>query len=159
MSLLAPVCNFYNLNDISYSALCFYHGRSVLMYYNPFPCSPYPPFIPQPGYFLSYPFPRTYPPVDVKIFSHSVKSFRLLMEQGSILLDRLEDNLFAKKIMSAAQQGKKAEVDHLIKSIGLKVPVITKFTPSGVIYELSTHPNQSTPVSCCTLTVSMKWGT
>ncbi|MDQ0200498.1 hypothetical protein J2S10_003687 [Neobacillus ginsengisoli] len=74
-------------------------------------------------------------------------------------MDRLEDERFAKKIMSAAQQGKKAEVDHLIKSIGLKAFIITRFTPTGVIYELSTHPNSSSPVSCCTLTVSMKWGT
>ncbi|MCM2534018.1 hypothetical protein NDK43_18680 [Neobacillus pocheonensis] len=129
------------------------------MYYNPFPYSPYPPTAPYPGYYINHPSPRTYPPVDVKIFTHSVKSFRFLMEQGSILLEHLGDEMFAKKIMSAAQLGKKAEVDHLIKSIGLKVNVITRFTPSGVIFELSTNPNQNTPVSCCTLTVAMKWGT
>ncbi|WP_307410411.1 hypothetical protein [Neobacillus ginsengisoli] len=127
------------------------------MYYNHYPFSSYPP--PAHGYVINQPFLRTYPPADVKIFSHSVKSFRFLMEQGSRLLDRLEDERFAKKIMSAAQQGKKAEVDHLIKSIGLKAFIITRFTPTGVIYELSTHPNSSSPVSCCTLTVSMKWGT
>ncbi|MDQ6595900.1 hypothetical protein [Bacillus salipaludis] len=81
------------------------------------------------------------------------------MEQGSILLDRLGDPGFARKMMTVAQQGKKAEVDQLIHSIGLKVPVITKFTPSGVIFELSTQATQQAPMSCCTLSVSMKWGT
>ncbi|MFD0828304.1 hypothetical protein ACT8ZR_22020 [Neobacillus sp. M.A.Huq-85] len=128
------------------------------MYYNPFHYPIYPPVPAYPGYYVNYPLQRTYPPVDIKIFSKSVKSFRLLMEQGSILLDRLGDAGFAHKMMTVAQQGKKAEVDQLIKSIGLKVPVITKFTPSGVIFELTTQPTQQAPMSCCTLTVSMKWG-
>lgn len=129
------------------------------MYYNPFHYPIYPPVSAYPGYYVNHPIPRTYPPVDIKIFSNSVKSFRLLMEQGSILLDRLGDAGFAKKMMTVAQQGKKAEVDQLIKSIGLKVPVITKFTPSGIIFELITQATQQAPMSCCTLTVSMKWGT
>ncbi|MED1471279.1 hypothetical protein [Bacillus salipaludis] len=129
------------------------------MFYNPFHYPIYPLVPAYPGYYVNYPLPRTYPPVDIKIFSKSVKSFRLLMEQGSILLDRLGDAGFAHKMMTFAQQGKKAEVDQLIKSIGLKVPVITKFTPSGVIFELTTQATQQAPMSCCTLSVSMKWGT
>jgi len=113
---------------------------------------------PYPAYLVNYPVPRTYPPVDTKIFEDSVKSFRLLMAQGSILLDRLGDVAFARKVMSAAQQGKNAEVDHLIKSIGLKVPVVTKFTPTGVNFILSTQTTQLEPINCCTLTVAMKWG-
>lgn len=101
---------------------------------------------------------RTYPPVNVKIFESSVQSFRILMAQGSKLLDRLGDSVFAAKIMSAAQQGKKAEVDKLVKSIGLSIPVITNYTPSGVIFVLRTLANQQSPESCCTLTISMKWG-
>lgn len=99
-----------------------------------------------------------YPPVDTKIFEKSVKSIQLLMKQGSILLDRLGDVLFAANIMSAAQQGKQAQVDELIKSIGLKVPVSTHYTPSGVIFTLTTAASPNAPASCCTLTVSMKWG-
>jgi len=130
------------------------------MYYYPYQYQIYPPlpvYPPQMGYQFQ-PIPRSYPPVDVKIFVNSVKSFRLLMAQGSILLDRLGDLGFARKMMSAAQQGKKADVDHLISTVGLKVPVITTFTPSGVIFELTTQPNQNNPASCCTLKVSMKWG-
>jgi hypothetical protein len=80
------------------------------------------------------------------------------MEKGSILLDRLADVGFARKMMSAAQQGKQVEVDQLIHSIGLKVPVHTKYTPSGVQFELSTNPETGSLFSCCTLSVSLKWG-
>ncbi|WP_052353679.1 hypothetical protein [Neobacillus jeddahensis] len=128
------------------------------MYYNPYlyrtiPLPPYPIQTVAPHF-------RSYPPVDTKIFEGSVKSFHLLMQQGSVLLDRLGDAQFSHKMMSAAQQGKKAEVDQLIKTIGLKVPVVTQFTPSGVHFILSTQPQptQNQPESCCTLTVAMKWG-
>lgn len=125
------------------------------MYYYPFH---YPPPPIYQGYYINQPISRAYPPVDVKIFSKSVASFRLLMEQGSILLDRLADVGFARKMMSAAQQGKQVEVDQLIHSIGLKVPVHTKYTPSGVQFELSTNPETGSLFSCCTLSVSLKWG-
>ncbi|MEH7156829.1 hypothetical protein [Neobacillus drentensis] len=129
-----------------------------MYYYYPYQ---YPVYPPSPAYTPQSPFqphPRSYPPVDVKIFESSVKSFRLLMEQGSRLLDRLGDLDFARKVMSAAQQGKKAEVDRLIRTVGLKVHVETQFTPSGVIFELTSHPDPTAPASCCTLRVSMKWG-
>lgn len=123
----------------------------------------YPMFgpIPPPPYAVPgtpYPSRFAYPPVDVKIFSQSIKSFRLLMKQGSLLLDRLGDTTLARKIMEAAQQGKKAQVEQLIKSIGLKVPVTTQYTPSGVIFTLHSNISPPHPVNCCTLTISMKWG-
>ena len=128
------------------------------MYYYPYQYPTYPPMPVYPPQMVYQPYLRSYPPVDVKIFEGSVKSFRLLMDQGSILLDRLGDLDFARKVMSAAQQGKKADVDHLISSVGLKVPVQTMFTPSGVNFELMSHPNPATSGSCCTLKVFMKWG-
>ncbi|MFF2449525.1 hypothetical protein ACFVSW_21005 [Neobacillus sp. NPDC058068] len=128
------------------------------MYQHPFhyQTCPWVPFYPT--YMVTYQLPRTYPPVDTKIFASSVKSFRLLMEQGSILLDRLGNLAFAHKMMTAAQQGKNAEVDRMIKSIGLKVPVTTQFSPTGVNFILSTDPSQNQSVNCCSLTISMKWG-
>ncbi|EKN66196.1 hypothetical protein BABA_17347 [Neobacillus bataviensis LMG 21833] len=128
------------------------------MYYYPFNYPSVQPMPPFPTYMAAYPIPRSYPPVDTKIFAGSVKSFRLLMEQGSILLDRLGDASFAKKMMGAAQQGKNTEVDQMIKSIGLKVPVITKFTPTGVNFILTTQTTQQNPLNCCSLTIAMKWG-
>lgn len=129
------------------------------MYFNhyPYPLYPPPPVYPAPYIYEAH--NRQYPPVDPKIFAKSIKSYRLLMDQGSILLDRLGDEGFDVKVMTAAQQGNNTVVDQLIKSIGLKVPVTTKFTPSGVTFELSTRPDPGSPFSCCTLTVHMKWGT
>lgn len=128
------------------------------MYYYHYPYPPYPQHPTYPGYYFYPPVTRQYPQVDVNIFTKSIKSYRLLMDQGSILLDRLGDEGFDVKLMSFAQQGNKTEVDKLIKTIGLKVPVETKYTPTGITFELTAHPDPSTPVSCCTLSVHMKWG-
>jgi hypothetical protein len=128
------------------------------MYYYPHQYPIHPQMPAYPPQIMYQPYLRSYPPVDVKIFESSIKSFRLLMDQGSILLDRLGDLDFARKMMSAAQQGKKAEVDQIIRTIGLKVHVETKFTPTGVIFELTSKPNPNNPASCCTLKVFMKWG-
>jgi lipoate-protein ligase B len=128
------------------------------MYYNPFHYPAIPPIQVFPAYTLNAPFPRIYPPVDIHIFEMSVKTFRQLMEQGSILLARLGDGQFARKVMSAAQQGNHLEVDQLIKSIGLRVPVKSAFTPTGVNFTLATHPDQLQSINCCTLTIAMKWG-
>jgi hypothetical protein len=128
------------------------------MYYYPSHYPIYPPMPIYPPQLVVHTFPRSYPPVDVKIFEKSVKSFRLLMDQGSVLLDRLGDSDFARRMMTAAQQGNKVDVDHLISTIGLKVAVTTKFSPSGVNFELFTHADPNVPASCCTLKVSMKWG-
>lgn len=122
------------------------------------------------GYFSYYPtfpslsafadaqsLPRfTYPTIDTKIFSHSVKSFHPLMEQGKILLEKLSDPAFARKIMEAAQQGKKSQVEHLVKLIGLKIPITTHYTPSDVIFTLHMQPDPHT--SCCALSIALKWG-
>jgi hypothetical protein len=110
------------------------------------------------GYYPLIPFPRTYPPVDIKSFQSSVQSFRLLMQEGSRLLGKLAETKFEKLIMTAAQQGKQAEVDNLIKSIGLKVPVTTTYTPTGVRFTLHSPPAQDGFGSCCSLTIFLGWG-
>jgi hypothetical protein len=125
-------------------------------YHYPYPPHPQPPVYPSYNYY--HPMPRQYPQVDVNVFSKSIKTYRLLMDQGSILLDRLGDSGFDVKLMSAAQQGNNAEVDKLIKSIGLKVPVGTKYTPTGVTFELKAHTDPNAPINCCTLTVHLQWG-
>lgn len=111
-----------------------------------------------PGYYHHWSYYRTYPPVDTKMFSSSVQKFRILMQQGSILLDKLAEASFETKMMTAAQQGKQAEVEKLIRSIGLKVPVTTDYTPTGINFILSTPASSGGIDSCCSLTVSMKWG-
>lgn len=118
--------------------------------------------VPLPGYYRyyhHYPYVRAYPSVNTKIFSHSVQNFRVLMAQGSLLLDKLGEAAFETKMMTAAQQGKQAEVDTLIKSIGLKVPVKTEYTPTGIKFILFTPTQSGEFGSCCSLSVFMKWGT
>lgn len=126
-------------------------------YYYPYPYSNYSLIPPRPAFMNNQLQARTYPPIDVKTFTASIKSFQLLMSQGNILLNRLSEPSFAHRIMSAAQHGKKAEVDQLIKSIGLKVPIKTRFTPSGVVFELVVPETQAAPISCCTLSLLLKW--
>ncbi|WP_286230952.1 hypothetical protein [Neobacillus mesonae] len=130
----------------------------IIVYYHSYHYPAYHYFPSYPTNMMTFHPPRTYPPVDTKIFSHSIQSFKLLMQQGSILLDRLGNLQFSKKVMDAAQQGKQDEVNRLIKSIGLKVPVKTTFNPSGVQFELSTNSSPSSPNDCCTLNINMKWG-
>lgn len=125
-------------------------------YHYPYPLHQQQP--PYPGYYYYYPITRQYPQVDVNVFTKSIKAYRLLMDQGSVLLDRLGDGDFDVKLMTAAQQGNQNEVDRLIKTIGLKVPVKTKYTPTGVTFDLTTHPDPSSAMSCCTLTILLKWG-
>ncbi|MDQ0219988.1 hypothetical protein ELQ35_02345 [Peribacillus cavernae] len=117
----------------------------------------YPVYSPMPLYPEPLPFRKQYPKIDVTMFSSSVKSFQMLMGQSSMLLEHLGNPAFAYKIMEAAQQGKSQEVDRLIQSIGLKVPVTTKYTPTGVTFTLQTRVQSNNP-SCCTLTIPMKWG-
>lgn len=128
------------------------------MFSHPFPYPYSIPVPPYPVYTMNYHIPRTYPAVDPTIFSASIKSFRLLMTQGSILLDRLGNLQFARQIMTAAQEGKHHEVNRLIQSIGLKVPVKTTYTPTGVNFELIAQSHPNIPNSCCTLTINLKWG-
>lgn len=119
------------------------------------------------GFYPLYPFyniyslPQTYyrfsyPAVNTKIFSQSVKSFSILMQQGSVLLSRLANPPFARKLMEAAQQGKKAQVEQLINTIGLKVPITTHYTPAGI--SLTLHSKASQLENCCSLTFVIKWG-
>ncbi|WHY78544.1 hypothetical protein QNH20_05210 [Neobacillus sp. WH10] len=127
------------------------------MSYNPYHYPVIHQMPPYPANMVNYPIPRTYPAVDPKIFEGSVKSFHQLMAQASMLLNRLGNVAFSRKLMSAAQQGKQAEVDKMIKSIGLRVPVATKFNPTDVHFILTTPPTPYNPINCCTLTVGLKW--
>ena len=129
-----------------------------MMYYYHYPYPPHPQQPVYPTYTYYHPIPRQYPQVDVNVFTKSIKTYRLLMDQGSILLDRLGDSDFDVKLMSAAQKGNNSEVDRLIKSIGLKVPVTTKYTPTGVTFELKAHTDPHVPMNCCTLKVQLQWG-
>lgn len=94
-----------------------------------------------------------YAPIDVTLFSSSVHTFQMLMQQGGILLERLRNPAFEKQLMGYAQQGKQREVDRLIQATGLQVPVKTSFTPSEVTFSLGDPASE-----CCILTFAIRWG-
>lgn len=122
-----------------------------------------------PSYYPPFPFLTIYPPhpanfrfayptADPKMFTHSVKAFSPLMEQGRILLNRLSNPSFAYRIMEAAQHGNKTQVEALVKSIGLTVPITTYFSPTGIIFTLHLRENHHAPENCCSLSFAIKWG-
>lgn len=118
-----------------------------------------PPF----PYFPIYPtnqaqFRFAYPTVSTKIFTQSLKNFTSLMHQGNRLLSHLSNPSFAHRLMEAAQQGKKAQVDSLVKSIGITVPVTTHFSPTGIVFTLHSRETLDPFENCCSLSFAIKWG-
>jgi hypothetical protein len=103
-------------------------------------------------------FRFAYPAIDTKIFSKSVKAFSPLMYQGSKLLSHLNNPSFAHKLMDAAQHGRKAQVEALVKSIGLTVPVTTHFSPTGIVFTLHSRETLDPFENCCSLSFAIKWG-
>jgi len=102
-----------------------------------------------------FPINRQYPPVSTTTFEHSVAVFQKTVVEASTILRKFADPLFAHRLISAAQTGNQQEVDRLIKSIGVSTPVITKFTPDGVLLTIHT---QAQGLQCCTLTMYLRWG-
>ncbi|HLS36278.1 MAG TPA: hypothetical protein VK061_08580 [Bacillota bacterium] len=99
-----------------------------------------------------------YPETEQDILIQSVEEFQILMWQGEILLNRLSDIDFSKKVMEAAQANEQDKVNELIQTIeGMFVPTDITYTPSGVIFKLES-PAVSKGANCCTLNMTLKWG-
>ena len=96
-----------------------------------------------------------YPPVDISTFEQSVTSLQKAADEVDTILKKFTEAPFARKLMTAAQTGNQQEVDHLIKSIGTSTPILTKYTPSGIL--LTIHAQAQTP-ECCIFTMYLKWG-
>ncbi|MDQ0245500.1 hypothetical protein J2S09_003077 [Bacillus fengqiuensis] len=114
------------------------------------------PFVPYRSSILSYPNPlRQYPQVDPTLFNQSAIAMQTLMKDASILLNELaESKEFDSKIMVAAQQSNKKEVEKLIKSTGIKSKVDTSFNPDGINLKLSSKVGGT---ECCHLTIALRW--
>ncbi|MCM3163898.1 hypothetical protein [Metabacillus litoralis] len=106
--------------------------------------------------FASYsPSIRQYPEVDPTLLEQSAKSMQKLMKEASLVLNKLADSKdFATKVMSAAQQSNKKEVDKLIQSTGIKSKVNTTFNPDGINMRLSSAIGEA---ECCHLTIALRW--
>ncbi|MGM7722469.1 hypothetical protein [Metabacillus sp. Hm71] len=98
---------------------------------------------------------RQYPDVDPTLFEQSAKSMQKLIREASLVLDKFaQSKPFAQKIMYAAQQSNKKEVERLIKSTGIKSKVETSFNPDGINLKLS---SQVGGADCCHLTIALRW--
>lgn len=98
---------------------------------------------------------RQYPPVDPTTFHQSANEMTILMNDASIVLNRLADSTdFAKKVMSAAQESDIEEVKNLIQSTGIKSLVNVKFNPDNIRLEFSSRIKE---VECCKLQIAIKW--
>ncbi|KPH71762.1 hypothetical protein AFL42_14315 [Oceanobacillus caeni] len=96
-----------------------------------------------------------YPPVDTEQLDKSVHKFQDLMKQANLLLAKLaEDPVFAKELMSAAQQSKSEKVNKMIESTGITIDVKTSFTPTGIRIILN---NSEIAGQCCNLLIALRW--
>ncbi|NHM33466.1 hypothetical protein [Neobacillus terrae] len=102
-----------------------------------------------------YRFPPQYPPINIGIFESSIKSMQKIASEAVVLLNRISDPGFARRIMNAAQTGNKKEVDRLINSAGVSTPITIKYTPSGILLTLVSVAKGG---NCCSLSMHLKWG-
>lgn len=108
-----------------------------------------------PYYYQPYLPPRQYPPVDPTQFFESANEMKMLMQDASVVLDRMADSReFTEKVMSAAQESKTDEVEQLIKSTGISSDVEISFNPDALKLEFiaMTHGAE-----CCRLLVTIRW--
>ncbi|MFS0836508.1 hypothetical protein [Paenibacillus sp. 1P03SA] len=134
------------------------------MYSPPYPL-PYPSHLPDfaPSVynwpagppFTRFPENTGYPSADPKQLISSAASFRRLLADGNVVLARLSDEPFAFRLMTAAQAGRKQEVDRLMKSIAVSSVLAARYTPSGLIVTVTPGAQE---LACCALTMSLKWG-
>ena len=97
----------------------------------------------------------SFPAVNPGNLYASAKESRKLMAEASILLDRLATSKeFDAKLMNAAQRSDTAEVNRLIRSIGLTSRVNAEYNPEGLRLGLT---SEVAGVECCQLSIAMRW--
>lgn len=98
---------------------------------------------------------RQFPPVDPSMFMHSAqKSLPYIHDANKIMTHIKQSEAFSRKLMSAAQESKTAEVEKMIKDLIQTNPDIT-FTPSSLTI-LFTEKNNNA-ISCCRMVLNVRW--
>lgn len=96
-----------------------------------------------------------YPPVNVQVFTKSVASFRKLMKDAELFMNKVStSNSFAHDVMDAAQKGDKAKVQSLVSSTGITEKVDVQYNPDQLRISLTPKSEQ---VECCKLTFAIRW--
>ncbi|MGY0693899.1 hypothetical protein ACW2QC_14110 [Virgibacillus sp. FSP13] len=96
-----------------------------------------------------------YPEVDPTLFHQSAGAFKTLMNDATIILNKLADSKeFAYQVMNAAQVNDKDEVEKLIKSTGVKENVNVDFNPDAITLEMMSKLEKT---ECCKLAMTLRW--
>ncbi|MBB6445148.1 hypothetical protein [Bacillus benzoevorans] len=99
--------------------------------------------------------PRPMQPVDGSVLSQSANQTKKLMKDASKVLDKLaQSKEFNAKLMAEAQASHKAEVEKLIRSIGVTSDLAVRYTPDGLRIQFSSAIEG---YDCCKLTISLRW--
>lgn len=115
----------------------------------------------QPTYYYNQPQPynpyerQQYPEVDATLFHQSAGVFKKLMNEATIILNKLsESEEFAYKVMDAAQQNKTKKVEKLIKSTGVPGDVEISYNPDGINIIMVSKVEDT---DCCKLEMAIRW--
>lgn len=110
----------------------------------------YPPVVP-PGYWPV----RQLPQVDPNLLYQSANESKKLMNDASIVLNKLsESKEFDAQLMFAAQASDITKVKRLIHSIGVASAVEVTYTPDGLRLEFT---SKVANLDCCRLLISLRW--
>ena len=114
-----------------------------------------PPYFGQPQTEVAVNPPNSYPPVDTRKFNASAKKYQILTKQINLFFEKVSTSeQFANDLMEAAQRSNTQKVEEMIKSVGITAKVNCKFTPTGIIIEIT---NGETGGDCCHLRVILPW--
>ncbi|MGP4108939.1 hypothetical protein [Virgibacillus sp. L01] len=122
------------------------------MYYVNYPGYYYVPYYPNATY---WPDRQQYPPVDANLLYKSANETKKLMDDASIVLNKLaESQEFDAKLMNAAQTSNTAKVEQLIHSTGITSDVDIHYNPDGLRLEFI---SQVADTDCCKLRIALRW--
>lgn len=123
-------------------------------YYTPIK-RPYPPTPIYPHSFTPPYYYRDFPPVQPQIFMDSSKKMLVLMKSAEMVLEKTsKSDSFSSKLMEAAQQSNKSEVERLLYSTGIQAKPEIDFNPDGINLLFKAQSGQS---DCCYLTLKLRW--
>ncbi|MFB4166930.1 hypothetical protein [Virgibacillus sp. JSM 102003] len=115
-------------------------------------------YVNYPGYYpnsTSWPDREQYPPVDANLLYQSANETKKLMDDASIVLNKLaESHEFDAELMYAAQVADTAKVERLIHSTGIKSEVDIHYNPDGLRLILI---SQVANTDCCKLQIALRW--
>ncbi|WP_163538476.1 hypothetical protein [Gracilibacillus sp. YIM 98692] len=98
---------------------------------------------------------RQFPPVNPDLLYQSANESKKLMNEASMVLNKLsESKEFDAQLMYAAQASDIEEVNRLIHSIGVTSDVDIHFNPDSLRLEFT---SKVANIDCCKLSIALRW--